>query len=380
MAIWKNRQFLYSSSILIGTMVGLGVFGIPFAFAKAGFWIGFLFLVIIAAITTILYLMYGEIILRTKKDYQIVGYTKLYLGNLSKKAMSFSVILGIYGSLLAYIIISGNFLLTLTSPFSFMSSGQLSTWFFIILSLLMLTGIKRISWIEFSMTVLFSVVILIIFSFGINKVDFANYSTYNPAFWFIPYGVMLFAFAALSSVHIQREVLIGREKLLKKSIYFSVIFTTVLYLIFGFVVMGISGSTTAPDAISGLVVSLGEKVVFMAALFGILAISTSYLAIGTALFEVFNIDYSLKKFPAWLLTVIPPYVLFLGGLRNFIDVIGLVGSVGVGTASILIILAFKKAKKMGDRVPEYSLSFPGWFLWLLIVMFAGGVIYQLFVF
>jgi len=130
MAIWKNRQFLYSGAVLIGTMVGLGVFGIPFAFAKAGFWIGLLFLVIIGAISTILYLMYGEIILRTKKSYQIVGYTNLYLGNVYKKIMFFSAVLGLYGTLLAYIIISGEFLLTLTSPFLFLSSSQLSTWFF----------------------------------------------------------------------------------------------------------------------------------------------------------------------------------------------------------------------------------------------------------
>jgi len=380
MAIWKNRQFLYSGAVLIGTMVGLGVFGIPFAFAKAGFWIGLLFLVIIGAISTILYLMYGEIILRTKKSYQIVGYTNLYLGNVYKKIMFFSAVLGLYGTLLAYIIISGEFLLTLTSPFLFLSSSQLSTWFFVILSLLILTGVKRISWMEFFMTILFSAIILIIFGFGISKIDIAHYSVYNLGFWFIPYGVMFFAFSALSSVHIQREVLVGQEGLLKKSIYFAVIFTAILYLIFGFVVLGISGSATAPDAISGLVGVLGERIIFLAALFGILAISTSYLAIGTALFEIFNLDYTLKKIPSWLLTIVPPYILFLGGLRNFIDVIGLVGSVGVGIAAILIILAFKKAKKMGDRIPEYNLSFPGWLLWLLIVMFTGGIIYQLFVF
>jgi len=378
--MWKNRQFLNSSAILIGTMVGLGVFGIPFAFAKAGFWIGLLFLVVIGSITTLLLLMYGEIILRTKKSYQIVGYTNLYLGSGYKKIMFFSAVLGMYGTLLAYIIISGDFLLTLVAPFLFVSSSSLSTWFFVILSLLILTGIKRISLIEFFMTLLFSAIILTIFGFGVSKIDIANYSVSHLEFWFIPYGVMLFAFGGLSSVHIQREALAGKEKWLKKSIYFSVIFTAVLYLIFGFVVLGISGGATSPDAISGLVGALGERIIFLAALFGILAISTSYLAIGTVLHEIFHLDYGLKKFPAWLLTIIPPYVLFLGGLRNFIDVIGLVGSVGVGVAAILIILAFRKAKKMGDRVPEYSISFPMWFLWILITMFAGGVIYQLFVF
>ena len=44
--VLKNREFLHATSILIGTMVGVGIFGIPFAFAKAGFWVGLSFLVL----------------------------------------------------------------------------------------------------------------------------------------------------------------------------------------------------------------------------------------------------------------------------------------------------------------------------------------------
>jgi tyrosine-specific transport protein len=376
----KNKQFLYASSTLVGAMVGVGIFGIPFAFAKAGFWIGLLFLIGVAFITMILYWMYGEVILRTKKRHQLVGYAELYLGSTGKKMMFFASVLGLYGTLLAYIILAGEFLLNVFSPFLFISAGQLSAWFFIIFSILILTGLRKFAKIEFFLTILFSAIVLIIFGSGIGHVSFSNLGPINLSYWFIPYGVIIFAFSALSSIHMQREVLIGQERLLKKSILYSILFTAVLYFLFSFVVFGISGAMTTPDSISGLVDVLGSRIIFLASLFGVLAIGTSYLATGTALYETFYLDYGIKKGSAWFLAVIPPYVLFLGGLRNFIDVIGLVGSVGVGIVAVLLIMMFNKAKINGDRESEYKLDFPRWFLWFLVLLFAGGVLYELFIF
>src|SRR3989338_2553881 len=100
----KNKKFLHSVAILIGTMVGVGVFGIPFAFAKAGFWIGLIFLILIGTVTYFLDVIYGEIVLRTSQAHQLVGYANLYLGVQWKRVMFFSIILTTYAALLAYII------------------------------------------------------------------------------------------------------------------------------------------------------------------------------------------------------------------------------------------------------------------------------------
>src|SRR3989344_225283 len=173
-------------------MVGVGIFGIPFAFAKAGFWIGFLFLVGIGFITLLLNFIYGEIILRTHQPHQIVGYTQFYLGNIWKRIMFFSIILNTYAALLAYIIIAGEFLPNVVSPFFYASSGTFSLWFFGIVSVLVLLGIRTVSWVELVLSGLFIIVIALIFGFGVSEINFANYSVINPEFWFFPYGVLLF--------------------------------------------------------------------------------------------------------------------------------------------------------------------------------------------
>ena len=185
---------------------------------------------------------------------------------------------------------------------------------------------------------LFSLVIVAILVVGWPNIDFANFSGIQPEFWFLPYGILLFAFAGFSAVPIQRELLGDKEHLLRKAIIFAVAFVGILYFIFAFTVVGISGDVTTPEAISGLYEFLGGKIVFLGFLFGILAVSTSFLMLGSAFMEMFILDYGISRKPAWLLTIVPPFVLFLGGLRTFIDIMSLAGAVAIGLEGVILIL------------------------------------------
>ncbi len=374
-----NRDFFYAVAALVGTMVGVGVFGIPFSFAKSGFWVGAGFLVGIGLVTMLLDLMYGEVILRTHRLHQITGYTEMYLGPTFKKLIFFSLALTFYAALLIYTILAGDFLNNVLSSVLYLSPGTYSLVFFFTVSFLVLAGIKRFSWVELTLAVLFSLVIVAILAVGWPKIEFANFSGIQPEFWFLPYGVLIFAFAGFSAVPIQRELLGDKENLLKKAIISSVAFVGILYFIFAFTVMGISGDVTTPDAISGLYEFLGGKIVFLGSLFGILAVSTSFLMLGSAFLETFNLDYGVPRKYAWLLTVVPPFILFLGGLRTFIDIMSLAGAVAIGLESVILILVYVKAKSKGDRVPEYSLELPKIVYYFLMLVFLAGIVYSLFV-
>ena len=100
---------------------------------------------------------------------------------------------------------------------------------------------------------------------------------------------------------------------------------------------------------------------------------------GTALDEVFRWDYGLKRGWSWLLTVVPPLLLFMIGLRTFINVISLAGSLSVGLDFMIFVFVYTAAKSKGNRVPEYSLNIPKWFLYFMIVLFGAGMGYVLLV-
>lgn len=374
----ENRKFFHATAILIGTMVGVGIFGIPFVFAKAGFWVGAVFLVFAGLVTTLFNLLLGEIVLRTSQRHQLVGYTDKYLGPFYKRIMFFATAIGVYGAMLAYLIIAGEFLNNIFSHFWYISTVHYSFLFWVCVSVLVGLGLRNTEKVEFGMALLYGFVMVVIFIVGVRHVSLTNLQGFNPPFWFLPYGVLLFAFAGMSAIPLQRQILAGQEQKLKKAIILAVSLVGVLYALFAFVVVGISGEVTTPDALSGLFEALGSTIIFLGSLFGILAIGTTYSMQGIALREVFQWDYRIKPWVSWLLVAIPPAVLFWGGLRNFIDVISLVGAVAIGVQSVVLIFIYRRAQMRGERAPEFTVRIPWLLLYALVPVFLAGVIYTLF--
>lgn len=364
-------------AVIVGSMIGVGIFGLPFAFAKAGFAIGIILLAIIGAETILIDTMYGEVVLRTHAKHQLIGYAQKYLGPIFQKIVFFAAILTGYAALLAYIIISGDFLSTLFSSFFYAPLAAYSVVFFIFVSLAVLRGLKTISWLELVFTSFFVAIIILFFSAGAGDIKPVNYLGHMFSYAYLPYGVLLFAFGGMLAVPIAREVLAGQERKLRRAVLYGVSVVAALYAIFTVTVVGISGQMTSPDAISGLFEFIGPRVTFLGALFGITAVTTCFIMLATALTEVFRFDFRVHKFKAWLLVVVPPLVLFLAGIRAFVDVISLAGGVALGIEHIVIVMLYAKAKTHGDRVPEYSLGIPNWILYIIMAMLASGIVYYL---
>jgi tyrosine-specific transport protein len=374
-----NRKFLYATAVLVGSMVGVGIFGLPYTFAQAGYWPGIILLAVIGCSTLLVDLMFGEVILRTHQSHELMGYGRFYLGPTFQKLLFFSSVLLGYVGLLAYIIISGEFLNTLLSPFFFARLETYSIFFAVVLSFAVWRGIKAVSHIELFFSGLFVVVMAAMAFVGVHAIHTANYMGFNRSHLSLPYGVLLFAFGGLMSVPIQRQLLVGQERKLGRAIALALLFTALLYIAFTTLVVGISGAGTTPDAVSGLYEFLGTKISILSAFFGIFAITTSFLMVSTALISTFHFDFKVKRPTAWLLTVIPPLFLYLVGIRTFVGIISLAGGVALALEQILVVFLYAKAKAKGDRIPEYSLNIPTWLLYILIGMFSAGIVYFLFI-
>ncbi|MFH1445152.1 MAG: aromatic amino acid transport family protein, partial [Nanoarchaeota archaeon] len=102
--------------------------------------------------------------------------------------------------------------------------------------------------------------------------------------------------------------------------------------------------------------------------------ATSFLTLGLALMWVYHYDYKIKKHTAWALTVSLPLILALSGLMTFIQTIGIVGAVAGGIEGVLIVAMHKRAKKLGDREPEYSIKHYPILSFILIALFVIGII------
>ena len=105
-----RKDFWYATSVLIGAIVGVGLFGIPYVSVKSGFWIGSAYIVVLALAVLLVHLLYGEIEERTEGRHRLTGYAERYLGKWGKWIVGATVFIGAYGALVAYLVIAGEFL------------------------------------------------------------------------------------------------------------------------------------------------------------------------------------------------------------------------------------------------------------------------------
>jgi len=365
-----NKKFIQGVFLLSGTIIGVGMFGIPFVFSKAGFIVGAMELLIITAALTVIHLAYGEILLRTDTIHRLPGYVNIYFGKRLKFFSSFSYLIGLMGALLVYIVIGGKFLNNLLNLPNF--GGEIIFWaagtVFIFFS------IRQLGLIDTLINTLL-VGFLAYFVFGalpyFREITPPLYSFDNV---FLPYGVLLFSLAGATAVP-EVRALVGKNSgsLLKFIIIFGTVIPAVLYFFFALSVAGVSGINTSPDALSGVMGFLPSYLLNLGMVVGILAAFTSFIVIGLTLKETLYFDFGMRHWVSWAVTSFFPLLLFVLGVANFIVIIGFLGAVTGGIDAILTLAVFQKAKKLGKRIPEYSLSLSKTVIYALAAMFILGI-------
>jgi len=376
----RDKKFFPALAILIGVIIGAGIFGIPYVIARSGIIPGLFYFLILGGAVLLLHLFFGEIVLRTKGKHRLIGYSQKYLGKWGKILITISTILGTTGVLLAYIIIGGEFLKIIFSPLSGLSSFHFSLFFWAILIYFLFKGIKLIARAEIFTNSAFFIIIFVVFCFLLPKINLENFILINPKYVFLPYGVIMFSLMGFIAIPEMADVLKTPEerKSFKKIIIVASAIVIILYFLFSLAVVGVSGKDTSPEALSGLVPFLGQKVIILGALFGVITLADSFLIICLYLKNTLIYDYNFPKILASLISSGLPLILFLIGFRSFIEVIGFVGTILGMIEGIVILLIFTKVKKLGDREPEYSLRVSPFLIYSLGIIFILGAISQIF--
>ena len=373
------KIFLRASSIIVGTIVGVGIFALPYAFAQTGFFIGLALLFFFAAVFLYLHLLYGEVVLRTRRKKRLVGYAKKYLGQWGKITASTAALFGLLGAQLAYLIIGGKFLSLLFEK----TPSPAHTWLFMIIfslagSLVMLKNSRAIAKVELLMSIFLIALIFLIFGAAAPKIETENFLYLHPSNAFLAYGVILFSLSGTIAIPETIEYLKKKKNHnFKNAIIFGTLLPVSLYILFVIATLGVAGRNISESAIDSLSGLLGNNVFLIGLIFGVLAVFTSFITVGINLVKILWYDYRMSKFISWFLISIMPLVLFTLGFRHFINIIGIVGSVMGGINGILIILIYQKARKNGDEEPAYNIGLPKLLKWLLFAVFILGIFYQI---
>ena len=340
------KKLIYPIATLSGTIIGVGIFSLPYITSQVGLWAMLGYFLILGFLVLLIHYLYADVALTTPDFLRLPGYAKLHLGEGAKKLASLSLILGSIGSLLAYLIVGGEFLRGLFSAAFPGSVFSYTVIYFLLAALSIFIGVKIIARIEFWGMIGFFLAMLFLFfkGFPLLKVENLLVGNFDIKNILLPFGPIVFSLWGATMIPEIEEMLIGDKKNLKKVVLASVLISAAVYLFFIVFVLGISGGQTTESALTGLVGFLGKDVLMFGFLFGFLATFTSFIAVGLNLRNSFHYDYKIPRPIAWFLVCFSPLFLFLIGMKNFITVIGLVGSVMLVIEGLLILLMYRKIK------------------------------------
>jgi tyrosine-specific transport protein len=360
----------------MGTIISVGMFGLPYVAVKTGLVPVIFYLIFLGGIVTLLHLIYGEIVLRTKEKHRLTGYAKRYLGRKGEIFAGATFFFGLYGALLAYLVIGGQFLSLLVSNFLFPLPAFWATIFMAIVGFIIVRkGLKSVGFFETLVTAILLSLILGLLAYGSNFVSSGNF-----VFWgdqssiFLPYGVILFSLWGVSIIPEIREFFVKKPESFKKAIITGTTIPVVIFIIFTIVVVGISGIDTSQDSISGLVSHLGVLFSSYGALVGLLAVITSFVALSITMEDSFRFDFNLPASIGMALAFGVPVILFILGARNFISIIDWVGVILGSFEGVLLLTMHKRAKESGDREPEYEINLHRRTKYILIAILLVAVV------
>lgn len=359
----------------MGNMIGVGIFGLPFAFAQVGFRLGIIELLIVGGLSLVGFLLYADLVSIRGKHARFITVISSELGPFGAVVSTLTFLCGMWGAMIAYLIVGGGF-----AHAVFGGDGDIHTVriiFYLLASVAMFGGVMFVQRVQ---SVLFPVLLVLVGLLFVIAFPSMSMANLTPVHWenaTLPLGVILFAFGGLSAVPEVRDLLGRHKSLLAPSTILGMCCVAFVYIIFVLGVLALSGVHTSQDAISGISTVSGDGVVMLGSLIGMGVVFSACMAIGLALTNTFVYDFRLRHFRAWSLAVGVPLFAYLAGAKEFIDVIGWTGGVLGGLNGVMLVLAYERARVSGE-LPKNTLRFPQWVVGLTFGLYVTMILVTLF--
>jgi len=375
-----GKNYFHAIATLSGTIIGAGMFAVPFVVSQAGLAPLFFLLPLLAIIQYTLHSLYAEIVMSCPSRHRMPGYVGTYIGPKAKKATLAISLIGKHGALLAYIILGGVFLYELLNPVFGGSVFAYTAALFVLEAVIVYVGLRLIASVEFLMTGALLLVIVLIGWKSMGAIEAANYFAMDWAYALLPYGPIFFAVGGQAAIPDVCKLLEHNKTRIKSAIAWGTFVPAFLTLLFAIVVVGVTGPATTQDTLSGLHQMFDNGVITFALLFGLFSVVTSFLVICQSMREVYWWDLGMNRSLAWALACLVPFLLFAVGLRDFAGVIGLTGSIIGGVFGIVLIFLLFQVRQKRKNHPEFRVRLNRRLAYIMSLFFVFGLLYEIWAF
>ncbi|OGH68364.1 MAG: hypothetical protein A3I29_01840 [Candidatus Magasanikbacteria bacterium RIFCSPLOWO2_02_FULL_44_11] len=340
--VYKKTASLAEAVFMItGLTIGAGILGLPYAVARVGLIPGTLCIIFIGLLMLAMNLMIGEVATATKTDMQLPGLAGKYLGGWAKGLLSVVLIFGYYGTLLAYLVGESISLRALIG-------GSELLWgviFWSLASFVVWSGLRSVKNIDKIVSTIVMGLIIGVSLYLLPKGNFSGQILTSGLSLNLPIGVIIFALHATPAIAQAHALLPKSRAAFRKALIIGTLIPIALYVLFTVAVVGIMGVKVPEVATVGIGEYFGPAAVIIANLFAILAMTTCYIGLGTALKETFVWDHKIPDHLATFLVVALPLMLFLAGLRHFVAILDIVGGVFVTIELFMMAAVFYVMKR-----------------------------------
>ena len=380
--------FVTAVGVIAGMIIGSGVFALPYAVSRSG--LGWSLASALIAFFAILWIhgAYGEIAANSSEDHRLPGYVRAHIGAAFGRIETAAQIFAFNAILLVYAILGGKFI---SAIFGNASNGTLL--FFAASAAIFLFGtIRTIGFLNFILSMPLIAATLWISWLALHYGSVPNIINIQGGAPFFSFSVFLFSLAGLSVIADAKGVfapletksltgfatsenLFDRRRGLRSAITAGTTLPFVLYIFFIVAVLALSGSAVTEEALEGLRQAVGDGVVRVGSFVGLLAVFTSFLALGYDLRKVYELDMRIPSFLSVVLVIATPLLLFIAGLVNFIALMSLVGGFFVALDGIFVVLILRAMRRKG-LITHPLVPFPLAVQVALIVLFAASALYE----
>ena len=383
---FESITFWQGVAIIFGANIGAGILSLPYGARNGGFITLVIALLIAGFLTTASMLYVAEVALRTSTPLQLSGLARKYLGNVGSWLIFAGVTINGLGALIAYASGSGSILADLFDIPEVLGSVL----FYIPGVVVIWLGLKATGRSEQAITLAMLAIILVlsVWTFVGPGIEIGNLTTMSPYYVVPIMNLAVFAFIAQYTVpELARGLAAQSPRILPSAIVAGMCATGFLLALVPFAALGMIGA----DGITEVVTiawgdELGDSAYYMANLFALLAMLTSFWAIGltlmTNMFDRFSWPASgspAHRLAALALIAVPPFLVATLGLAGFVSALGYAGGFAGAIMSVVPVLMLHRARKFGDREPAWR---AGWVAHpvvqtLLVVVFGLAFIYSL---
>ncbi|MDI6821246.1 MAG: aromatic amino acid transport family protein [Patescibacteria group bacterium] len=367
-----GKGSVLATGLLAGTIIGAGIFSLPYVFSRLGILCGVFYLLFFTLVYFVIHKMYAELAETCEHNHQFIYFIKTYLPKFLSKIASFSVLGGLIFVLTVYLILAPTFFET-----AFGISHSVSFFIFWLFgSLFIFAKLNWMGWAEIAGTISVALIVLIIVIVSFDSpLKTPLFQKLDLTAIFLPFGPLLFSLAGRTAVSkvveehrkIKKE---GSNFSLKKVIFWGTFIPAIIYFVFIIGVLKLNPQVS-PESLNSLG-SLSPFLISLLGIMGIITLWTSYFMIGINVKDILTLDLKISRLLAAFITLaVPPFLYFLG-IRDFLSAVAFAGSVFVALEALFVIMMWRKA------FPQNPWRFVSWPLYLVFVAAIGYEISLIF--